>query len=191
MHFAGVFKSWLPLAVAVTGLCGLVYATVQQNYRQSLNDPQIQMAEDAEILLAHGAVPASVIPSGEKIDIAKSLAPFIAVYDKSGNVLESSGILAGAPPNPPRGVFEAARANNGKDALQAYENRVTWEPYPYVRQAIVVVAVPQTGQFVVAGRNMREVEERESRLSLMIALGWAVLIAATFVAKIIARWRVV
>ena len=191
MNLLGAFRSWLPLAITITGLCGLVSVTVQQNYRQSLNDPQIQMAEDASVALAHGATPAAVVPRGEKIDIAKSLAPFIAVYDKSGTALESSGILAGAPPTPPIGVFEAARASEGKDTSQAGENRVTWEPFYGVRQAIVVVAVPQTGQFVVAGRNMREVEEREGRLTTMVALAWIATLAASFLATAITKRRAV
>jgi hypothetical protein len=40
------FLRWLPLAVAITILAGLVYATVQQSLRQGANDPQIQLAED-------------------------------------------------------------------------------------------------------------------------------------------------
>ena len=47
--FVRVFLKWLPLGVAVTLVCALIYATVQQNYRQSANDPQIQMAEDAAL----------------------------------------------------------------------------------------------------------------------------------------------
>ena len=35
---------WIPLALVVTVVVGLVYVTVQQNFRQTANDPQIQMA---------------------------------------------------------------------------------------------------------------------------------------------------
>ena len=51
-----------------------------------------------------------------------------------------------------------------------------------MRQAVVVVWEPDTKQFVVAGRNMREVEIREASLSTDILLAWVVLIAATFIA---------
>ena len=35
-----VIRIWLPIAVAVTGLVGLTYVAVQQNYRNGLDDPQ-------------------------------------------------------------------------------------------------------------------------------------------------------
>ena len=83
------FIAWIPAAgIAIVGLCGLVYVAVQQDYRQSLNDPQIQMAEDAAAPLNAGAAPASLVTRGTTpINIAASLAPWIAVYDESGTPL--------------------------------------------------------------------------------------------------------
>ena len=83
-----VIKYWLPLAVVITLFSGLVYATVQQNYRQSANDPQIQMAEDAASELAFGGGPYGVLPRGN-IDIAKSIAPFMIIYDENKNPIIS------------------------------------------------------------------------------------------------------
>ncbi len=194
------FISWLPFAVTITGLCLLVYATVQQNYRQSLNDPQVQMAEDGAAYLAKDYTPAAVVPRGvPMVDLAESLAPWIAVYDESGKVLESSGILDGAPPQVPQGVFDSVR--NGLPlvvghhlttgilvGVAANEDRVSWQPNPDVRQAIVVVHVQGDKGFVVAGRNMREVENREGRLSFMVFAAWIVLLGATFVTKGFARF---
>ena len=173
---------WIPLAIAITGLCGLVYATVQQNYRQSLNDPQIQMAEDGAAALARGAPPAEIVPRGTLINADASLAPFIAVFDAQGMPLESSASVGGAPPKPPIGIFAAARDNRGKDTSESYENRVTWQPSLGTRIALVVKFVPEKQQFVAAGRNMREVENREENLSRTIELGWVILMTATLVA---------
>ena len=191
------FVPWLPLAVAITGICLLISLTVQQNYRQSLNDPQIQMAEDGATHLAAGGVPADLVPRGvAPVDIAVSLAPWIAVYDASGTPLESSAVLDGKPPVPPQGVFEATK--NGLPLVVGHhltvgipsnENRVSWQPSSDVRQAIVVEEVtsgPNKGYFVVAGRNMREVESREQDLSRTVLLGWLVLIVATFITKALA-----
>lgn len=182
------FISWLPLAVAVTGMCLLAYATVQQNYRQSLNDPQIQMAEDGAAHLAAGDVPASIVPRGQTVDIAQSLAPWIAIYDSSGHPLESSAILDGAPPQLPIGVFDQARFGTGKDTREPNENRVSWQPRAEVRSAVVVVWTPATKQFVVVGRNMREVERREGRLGAFVGLAWVVMLVATFFTQIIAGY---
>jgi hypothetical protein len=43
-----------------TALCALIYVTVHQSYRQTANDPQIQLAEDGAQQLAHGVAPAQI-----------------------------------------------------------------------------------------------------------------------------------
>lgn len=190
-----IFFSWLPLAGAVTGVLLIVYAGIQQNYRQTLNDPQIQMAEDAAQAIRSDVSLNQIVPVGSvgTVDLATSLAPWIGVYDAEGNALVSSGTLDGAPPKPPKGVFDATK--NGLPPIvghhltvdfPANENRISWQPASDVRQAIIVVYVPQTKQFVVAGRSMREVEEREEKLGAIIFLGWLLLMAATLFAKILA-----
>ena len=192
--FVGAFIKWLPLALAITMLCGLIHVTVQQNYRQSLNDPQIQMAEDAARYLAKDYTPAAVVPRGEQIDIAESLVPWIAVYDTSGNILESSAVLDGKPPVPPRGVFDITHwkdpivGHHLTAGLPANENRVSWQSPSGVRNAIVITHIEgNKGGYVVAGRNMREVENREGSLMQMIVLGWLATLIGTFLAAVIAR----
>src|SRR5438270_7168527 len=65
-----VFLYWLPVALAITVLSGLVYVAVQQDLRQGANDPQIQMAEDAAVQLEAGQQPAAVVGAG-KVDMAR------------------------------------------------------------------------------------------------------------------------
>lgn len=175
MYIMNIFKSWFPLAIVITGLCGLVYSVVQQNYRMSLNDPQIQMAEDAAVALAEGADPTSLQGN---VDIGKSLSPYLTIYDDSAKPVASSGKLNGELPAPPQGIFDVARTKG--------ENRISWQPQSDVRSAIVVVhyAGDKPG-FVLAGRNMREVEERESKLLQMVGLSWAVLLLLTLIIQII------
>ena len=177
-----VFIAWLPLATAVTGICFLVYATVQQNYRQSLNDPQIQMAEDAVHKIGtYGAYDPSASPSvipHEHIDIATSLAPWIAVYRADFSPVASSGYLHDQMPQITNGVFVYASNHE--------RNLVTWQPESGVRQAIVVEASLQG--FVVAGRNMREVERRIQDFSSHVFLAWLVLLVATFLAVSFKHW---
>ena len=147
-------RRWLPFAVAITGLCGLVFLEMQQVIRQSANDPQIQMAEDAAARLAAGAAADATVPRAT-VDIASSLAPFVIVYDAQDRVIASSATLDGATPRLPEGVLAAAR--------QSGEDRVTWEPRAGVRIAAVVV--PYHGGAVLAGRSLREVERREVQRS--------------------------
>jgi hypothetical protein len=187
------FISWVPLAIAIVGVCVLVYAAVQQDYRQSLNDPQIQMAEDAAAAINTGADPKTVVPP-TSVDISMSLAPWIAAYGEDGTPIASSGFLFNAKglPTPPAGVFAAAHsfeANQNGSPLG--EDRVTWEPAPGIRQAIVVIS--EKSGYIVAGRGMREVEDREAALEQIAGAAALVLLVVTFIAKafsdvILKRW---
>ena len=172
------FISWLPLAVVVTLMCGLVYATVQQNYRLSLNDPQVQMAGDVARQFQNGIVPAS-LTSVQKVDIIRSLSPYVVIYDENLRPVAGSGELDGLVPMPPLGVFETARING--------ENRLTWQPRPDVRSAIDVVHVGGgKGGFVLSGRNMREVESREAKLFATISFAWLVTLLISFMVQLFA-----
>lgn len=162
-RFRRVLAYWLPLAVVTTGLCILVYVAVQQNYRMNANDPQIQMAQDAAASLDQGAAPAAVIPQ-VKTDLAASLAPFIMVFDKQGNLAATSGILAGDFPAYPLGALTAAEKTG--------ENRVTWQPRAGLRFASVVHST--RNGYVVAARSLREVESRIDQTTLFTGLTWLI-----------------
>lgn len=165
----------LSLAAVATILCALVYAAVQQDLRQTANDPQIQVAEDLASLLASGRL---VNPNiTDKVDIAASLKTFVMVYDQNGNLVSGSAFLDDAAPQIPKGIFDSVKANG--------EDRVTWEPKPGVRAAIVVVPYESStvSGFVVAGRSLREVEKRENKTMLFSSAAWvAAMLAILFFA---------
>ncbi len=171
IRLVNAFRAWVPVAVAVTGLCGLAYVMLQQSLRQGANDPQIQMAEDAAAALSGGGSPDAVLPAAQ-VELSSSLAPFIDLYDMNGSPIAGSGLLNGRLPAYPLGALEAAR--------QAGENRVTWQPSPDVRIASVVV--PFKGGYVVAGRSLREVEMRVSQMEVITLLAWLATLAAVFAA---------
>ncbi len=156
-----ILKMWLPIAVAISGLCALAFGSVQQVLRQGANDPQIAMAEDAATALDQGAKAANLIGS-ERVELARSLTPFLLFYDAEGNPVAGSGLLAGHLPDYPLGALQAARTSG--------ENRVTWQPQPDVRIASVVV--PYNDGYVVAGRSLREVEKRVVQMQAMAFLAW-------------------
>ena len=172
-----ILKYWLLMAAIVTGLSGLLYAAVQQDLRQSANDPQIQMAEDTAAKLADGQQVQNVVPS-EKVDIANSLAPYIIIFDATGKPIASSVQLNGQTPTIPSGVFDYVRQNG--------EDRITWQPQSGVRSAIVVTQFkgPNSG-FVLAGRSLREVEIREDDIMHLILLGWIAILLVTLLATAI------
>jgi hypothetical protein len=120
------------------------------------------------------------VPSA-KVDLARSLAPYLIVFDEAGQPLASSAELDGQVPPLPTGVLDRARAVG--------EHRVTWQPRPDVRSAAVIVhhAGPRPG-FVLVGRSLREVERRVDGLTLMVGLAWAATLAGSLVAVVAAVW---
>lgn len=172
-RFLYAFKRWLPLAFLATALCGLVYGTVQQSHRQSANDPQIQMAEDAAAAISGGATSQSLVPSGN-VDIGTSLSPYLVFYNDAGAPTGGNGLLNSRFPSLPQGLLDYVRAMG--------ETRVTWQPESDVRQAIVVVRIAGvTPRFAMAGRSLREVEWREWQLELIVFAAWVVTLVGLFV----------
>jgi len=155
----------LAAAIIITTIMLLIYACVQQSYRSSTNDPQLQIARDLSNALSKGKSGKQFL-AADTIDIAQSLALFTALFDAAGKPIQSTGLLDGKLPLPPSGVFEFARAN--------MENVLTWQPRPGVRMAMVFEKIKSPGQgFIAAGRSLKEVEIREDNLVKMIGLAWA------------------
>ncbi|MDB5178536.1 MAG: hypothetical protein JWN01_479 [Patescibacteria group bacterium] len=177
-------RLWLPYLVMSVGLTTLVYATVQQSHRQAANDPQIQMAEDTAAALAAGEKPSALVPA-RQVNMRASLAPFLIVTDEQRGVVATSGTLDGATVLPPAGAFAAAKADTGKDTAAPQENRVTWQPNDQSRLAAVIVHYH--GGYVVAARNLREVEAREQQLTEMAALVFIGLLAASLILLLIVK----
>jgi hypothetical protein len=173
-------KTWLLVAAAGTVILFIVYAAVQQDYRQSANFPPMQIAEDAAQSLEQEYVPAAVVPR-TVIDVSKSLSPFVMVFDEQGKVLESSMKMSSELPVPPTGVFDYVRAR-GEDIL-------TWQPMPGVRLASVMVHLSGSHQgFVLSGHSLRAVEDQIQRLGLIVLTGWAMMMAGTLILAAGSYW---
>lgn len=174
----------LVLAGIATGVALALYAIPQHVLRSGLNDPQIQMATDLAATLdrvgvtdglRQGALMAS--GSGASIDMARSLSPFLIVYNDEGQALGSNAQLDGQTPALPSGVLAYVRQHG--------EDRLTWQPRRGVRIAAVVERVngPQPG-FVLAGRNMREVQARIGDVKTMAGLTWLGMLALILVGSL-------
>lgn len=168
-----ILVAFITLPIIITLIFGTIYATSQQVLRQSANDPQIQMAQDTASALESGKEAHSLIPSSE-VDISKSLAPYIIIYDKDGQAMESSAVLDGKIPVVPKGVFDYVRSSG--------EDRFTWEPKDGVRSAVVVTSYKGVNSgFVLAGRSLREIEIRENKIMLIAGIGWVITIGVSLV----------
>jgi len=164
---------WFAALGVITILFGTVYAAVQQSLRESLNDPQIQLAEDTASNLDKGTSPSAA--TANPVDIDHSLAPFVIVYDKKGHVVAGNGYLNSQVPVVPSGVLSASSG-------RPY-NAVTWQPQTDVRIASVTVA--SKDYYVLSGRNMREVEHREDAIFQLASFGWFI-----SVATVVGAWLV-
>jgi hypothetical protein len=168
--------SWLPLAALIAVLTITIYAAVQQVERGSANDPQIQIATDAANALNAGASPRSLV-AATPIDIASSYAPYLVIYDANAAILATSATVNGQALVPPSGVFSATRSS-GLDLI-------TWTPAPGVRSAVAVV--PYTHGYVLSGRSLKLIEDRETNLEYLVGAGGAVALVVTFLTVVLAR----
>ncbi len=174
-----ILRHWLPLAALSVLVSGLVFVSVQQVLRMGANDPQIQMAEDAAARLSNGSSASSVRPASS-VDISRSLAPFLIVYDDAGAIVDSSVTLQGQTPALPTGVLEYV-STHGQD-------RITWQPAPGVRIAAVIERVEGSpAGFVLAGRLLREVERRESNAQGLVLAGLVVTLVGTLVVVVMSE----
>lgn len=165
------FGLWLILAAIFTVISSTIYITIQQNYRTSANDPQIEITEEISNAINNGAPTDQIIPQGANgTDIKTSLSAVAMVFDKDGKVVGSSAKLNGKDPVPPKEVFEKASARG--------RNIFTWEPEKGTRLAAVVVPIKSNNDnfYILAAKNIREVELREKQLGLLCAVAWIVLL---------------
>jgi len=169
------------LSLITTLLSGLIFLVTQQSLRLSANDPQIQMAEDTASQLSTQK-DTFQITSLPRVDIGKSLSPFEIIYDADGTIISSSGQLNGKVPALPKGVFAYAKEHP--------DDRFTWQPQDGVRIAAVVKHFSgRTDGYVLAGRSLREVENRVEKLQTDVMLGWAVTEAVIFFTILITSFR--
>ncbi len=164
----------LPFLVLISIVSATMYVVLLQYYRQTLDDPQVQIALDVALRLEAGADPALYVPP-QKHDVARSLATFISIYDENQTLIDSSGLLDGNPATPPGEYFQRAR--------DAGEDRFSWELSPQVRIAAVMRYVSgTTSSFVLVGRSMREGEGRMGNMGVIVFIGWIVALCATVAA---------
>ena len=161
---------FLILAVLITLICVLVFGVSQQIYRQSANDPQVQISEDMASYASSGKDLSAVMPKMET-DISQSLVWFVMFFDDSGKVVASNAKLDGQTPIVPVGVLEHAKISG--------QNRVTWQPKEGVRIAAVITKY--NGGEVLVGRSLRETESRIHALGKKVMIAWIVMLASAFI----------
>jgi hypothetical protein len=179
MNYLTIFKNWLPYAAIITLLCGIIYIVTQQTYRMSADDPQYQLVEDGAAAINNGADPKSLVNPAAAIEISKSLAPFMVIYDAASNLISSNANLDGKALTIPKGVLDYIQ-KHGKDAA-------TWQPRPGVRLAMVGMK-SDAGKIVIAGRSLRKVEERIAMLGEQVLFGWGCSLIGLLIVMLFQDW---
>ena len=174
-------RKFIPLLTFLffmTILFGTIAVVAQQLQRANAYDPQIQIAEDAAIALNNEVSPQGLV--GVKVDLQKSLAPFIIIYDKLGVPVAGNGFIGKEIPVIPFGVLNASKNKS--------YHTVTWQPQSDVRLASVTVKA--NNFYVVTGKSLRETEKRESQIMLVVAVGWIFSVAGILIATYfyVYRW---
>ena len=169
------------LAVVLTvGLFGTIYVVAQQLERQGADDVPQRLASQVAAELRTGST--ETVDGAPAVDLGRSLAPFVEVVTRSGEVSHGTAMLDGVSPALPSGVLAAAR-REGSDA-------VTWQPRAGLRFATVELAVGS--RVVVAGQSLAPNESRTEGIGLLILIAWAVtsLVAAGGI-YLVTWWRTV
>ena len=163
---------YLSATIIVTVIIGLVYVAVQQTYRTAANDPQTEILSALKERMENGVVP--VPPDSGSLDLEKSLSVFVAAYDSTGSALWSTGYLQGNKPHLPLSLFQQAGING--------EHWVTWQPQRGVRMSIGIMAVNGGPvSYIVAGRSLKLVEQRVSKLLTLIFVCWLICICVILI----------
>ena len=175
-RYATIFNNWFGYATIVTLLCGIVYVVGQQGFRQSADDPQYQLVQDAASAINKGVDPKS-LTAAAPVDLAQALSPYLIIYDKAGNMVVNGALLNNQPLKIPQGVLDYIKLHGVDHA--------TWQPQPGIRQAMVGMRTNGSSYVVIAGRSLRKIEERISTLGQQVVFSWAVSIIAMLIVAVL------
>ena len=175
--------SLLIIALMNIGVLFFAMTAVQQDYRMSANDPQIQITEDTTRQLSGGAPPAAFVADLPKIDLRDSLAVFMLITDERGTLLAGSATLDGQTVLPPQTALSVAKDHG--------QSRFTWQPNSNIREALVVQYYhsARASGYIMVGRSLREVEQRESNLNRMALIALLGVIVLTGILWSVPRHR--
>lgn len=172
MTFHSALPRWLPLAFVMTILCGLVYVGCHTVLRQGANEIPLHVADLAEQALRAGRPPTAIVAPGS-VDMKTNSNVFLIIFDASRKVVASTAMVSGRSPEPPSGVLTESK--------RVGEDRITWEPEPGARAAIVARYVnAKPDWYVVAGQSLTETERIASKIAWATFLAWVVALAGSF-----------
>lgn len=169
-----LLKRFAPFAIVITLIYCALYIVLLQQYRQGLDDPQVQVSQDIALRLEKGGEARQYIPPQEH-DLERSYATFVALYSDQQSLIGSSGAIEGVVLAPSHEVFALVKDKG--------VHRFSWEPKKHVRIAAVMRYVSATtSTYVLVGRNMREGEGRMRAMGILVLSFWLITMGAALIA---------
>lgn len=153
----------------------MVYGTAQHLLRTGANMLPATSARYMTQQLARGLPTTAFFPALNQ-DMPSGGAQFFLIADKEGKPLIATYTIGGKPPSIPKGAYDYA-AKHG-------ENRLTWQPKPDIREAIIIrpyKTKDNSGGFVVSGTSLLEPETSLALLTKKLLLGWLLTIGVASV----------
>lgn len=166
-----LFIGWLILLFLVTFTSLLTYLLTQQSLRLGANELPVRLATATVINLEEGKSAESAIPA-DKIDISRSLDPFVMVYDHNKNLVATSGMMGSSTPSYPKGVLDHVDKNG--------EDRVTWQTPTGLRFA--TIAMKAGDNYVVAAYSLHEREGLIDHIGQLVLLAWSAFFVCSMLA---------
>ena len=169
---------WLVSLLAISIVFVIIYFAAHYALRSGANEPQIQVANDtawktALQLEQNG----KIVPlEGEKMDISSSQGSFVIVYNKDGEVIDSTGVYNGQVPKLPDGVLQGT--------VEGEKTIFTWEPVENVRIAAVVVSSGKYG-YVLAGKSLVDTESSINKLAYILLVTYGLLLVGITVVAVV------
>ena len=169
---------WLLGLLAISIVFATIYFAAHYALRSSANEPQIQIATDTAWKTALQIEQnGKIVPlEGEKVDIGTSTESFVVVYNKSGEVIDSTGIHNGQVPKLPDGVLQGT--------VDGEKTIFTWEPVENARIAAVVVSSGKYG-YVLSGRTLADTEYNLNKLTYILLITYGLLLVGITVVAVV------
>ena len=169
---------FIPLFLVSTLVLLIVYVNDQQHIRLAGNEPQEWMAHDTAERIASGVSPTQAV-MGAPVRVLSEHAPYVIAYDKVGSTTAATGIFDGKISNLPEGILEYTRGHG--------TYRLTWEPEPGIRHAIVIVPIQGgTLGYVLSGRSLFYTEQQEALLKERTVYGWILTLIVSILVSVCA-----
>jgi len=162
----------LAFALAFTALQLAAAVSYQQYLRYAIDCHPTMMGN--EVVEETKAQPANTVHrfNGPRTELAsdwlKGDDSFTVIYNERGEPVAGDITLHGSLPHPPIGIFEYLSTHK--------IDRVTWQPEPRIRVALVGQRLPNGG-FVLSGRSLLLIEAQAARFHNLMLVLWIFMMA--------------